>query len=229
MADTSADAAAAGAADAPPTAASHASAGRRGAAHVAVATSACWCSCRWCVVVQAHLRRTGWQRSVDAIDRPTRVHAFRLTAEIAVIAVVDQHGVRRRRRRCCSPATGSRARGCSSALHRPADLGVADRRRPRPGAGVRPVNGWFGPALADAGIQVIYALPGMVLATVFVSLPLVLREVVPSSRRRASTRSRPPGRSAPTRWQRFRRITLPTIRCGRSRYGIVLSLARSPR
>jgi sulfate transport system permease protein len=40
-------------------------------------------------------------------------------------------------------------------------------------------NGWFGQALGAAGIQVIFALPGMVLATVFVSLPFVVREVIP--------------------------------------------------
>ena len=40
-------------------------------------------------------------------------------------------------------------------------------------------DGWFGPALEDAGIQVIFATPGIVMATVFVALPLVIREVVP--------------------------------------------------
>ena len=40
-------------------------------------------------------------------------------------------------------------------------------------------NGWFGPTLADWGVRVIFALPGMVLATLFISLPFVVREVVP--------------------------------------------------
>ena len=40
-------------------------------------------------------------------------------------------------------------------------------------------DGWFGPTLESAGFQVIFPMPGMVLATVFVSLPLVIREVVP--------------------------------------------------
>ena len=66
----------------------------------------------------------------------------------------------------------------------------------------------------------------MVLATVFVSLPLVVREVVPVLEE-AGTRAGAGGarRSAPTRWQRFRRITLPTIRWALA-YGVVLSLAR---
>ena len=39
--------------------------------------------------------------------------------------------------------------------------------------------GWFGPTLEDNGLQVVFAMPGMIMATVFVSLPLVIREVVP--------------------------------------------------
>ena len=40
-------------------------------------------------------------------------------------------------------------------------------------------DGWFGPALESAGFQVIFSTPGMIMATVFVALPLVIREVVP--------------------------------------------------
>ncbi|WAX57496.1 sulfate ABC transporter permease subunit [Jatrophihabitans cynanchi] len=89
-----------------------------------------------------------------------------------------------------------------------------------------PRNGWLGRPLADSGIEVIYAVPGMILATVFVSLPLVLREIVPVLQDEgmdAEHAARVLGASAV---QRFVRITLPTIRWALA-YGIVLSLARS--
>ena len=60
-------------------------------------------------------------------------------------------------------------------------------------------DGWFGPTLEEAGSQVIFATPGMIMATCFVALPLVIREVVPVLTRSATTRSRPPAASAPTR------------------------------
>ncbi len=86
-------------------------------------------------------------------------------------------------------------------------------------------TGWFGPALQGAGWQVIFATPGMVLATTFVSLPLVLREVLPvlnETGLEQEQAARSLGASAP---QRLRRITLPTIKWALA-YGVVLSLAR---
>jgi sulfate/thiosulfate transport system permease protein len=87
-------------------------------------------------------------------------------------------------------------------------------------------DGWFGPFLEDAGLQIIFATPGMIMATAFVSLPLVIREVVPMLEEvgiEQETAARSLGASA---WQTFRRITLPTIRWAVV-YGVVLSLARS--
>ena len=87
-------------------------------------------------------------------------------------------------------------------------------------------DGWFGPALEDAGFQVIFATPGMILATTFVALPLVIREVVPVLEEvgvEQETAARSLGANA---WQTFWRITLPTIRWAVV-YGVVLSLARS--
>lgn len=87
-------------------------------------------------------------------------------------------------------------------------------------------DGWFGPALEDAGFQVIFATPGMILATTFVALPLVIREVVPVLEEvgvEQETAARSLGAGA---WQTFWRITLPTIRWAVV-YGVVLSLARS--
>lgn len=87
-------------------------------------------------------------------------------------------------------------------------------------------NGWFGPWLEDRGVQVMYATPAMVMATAFVCLPLVIREVVPvlhevGTEQEQAARSL--GASAP---QTFRRITLPAIKWAVV-YGVVLSLARS--
>jgi sulfate transport system permease protein len=87
-------------------------------------------------------------------------------------------------------------------------------------------DGWFGPALEGAGFQVIYATPGIVLATVFVALPLVVREVVPVLEEVGIEQEQAAwslGANAP---QTFRRITLPSIRWAVV-YGVVLSLARS--
>lgn len=86
-------------------------------------------------------------------------------------------------------------------------------------------TGWFGHDLQNAGIQIIFATPGMILATTFVSLPLVLREVLPvlnETGLEQEQAARSLGASAP---QRLRRITLPTIKWALA-YGIVLSLAR---
>ena len=87
-------------------------------------------------------------------------------------------------------------------------------------------TGWLGQSLEQAGFQVIYAPPGIILATAFVSLPLVIREVVPvlteiGTEQEQAARS--PGASS---LQTFARITLPAIRWGLL-YGVVLSLARS--
>jgi sulfate/thiosulfate transport system permease protein len=87
-------------------------------------------------------------------------------------------------------------------------------------------DGWFGPGLEDGGIQVIFATPGLVMATCFVALPLVIREVVPvlheiGDEQEQAARSL--GASGP---QTFWRITLPSIKWAVV-YGVVLSLARS--
>jgi sulfate/thiosulfate transport system permease protein len=87
-------------------------------------------------------------------------------------------------------------------------------------------NGWFGPVLADWGIRVVFALPGMVLATVFVSLPFVVREVVPVLREIGDEQEQAATTLGATSWATFRRVTLPAIRWGIA-YGVVLSTARA--
>src|SRR5215212_2598702 len=87
-------------------------------------------------------------------------------------------------------------------------------------------TGWFGPWLLDHGVQVIFALPGMVLATIFVSLPFVVREVVPVLREIGDEQEQAAATLGSSSWQTFRRVTLPAIRWGVA-YGVVLTTARA--
>ena len=89
-----------------------------------------------------------------------------------------------------------------------------------------PRTGWFGPTLDDAGIQVLFANPAIVMATVFVSLPLVVREVVPVLEEIGTEQEQAASSLGASPWQTFRRITLPSIKWAVV-YGVVLSLARS--
>lgn len=84
------------------------------------------------------------------------------------------------------------------------------------------VGTWFG----DQGLHLIYAVPGMVLATCFVSLPLMVREVVPVLEEIGDEQEQAAATLGATPVQTFRRITLPAIRWGLA-YGVVLTLARS--
>jgi sulfate transport system permease protein len=87
-------------------------------------------------------------------------------------------------------------------------------------------EGWFGDELAQAGVRVIFSLPGIVLATVFVSLPFVVREVAPVLREIGADQEQAAQTLGASVWQTFRRITLPSIRWGVA-YGVVLSTARA--
>lgn len=87
-------------------------------------------------------------------------------------------------------------------------------------------GGWFGSWFLAHGIRVIYALPGMVLATVFVSLPFVVREVAPVLLEVGESQEEAAATLGASRWQTFWRITLPSIRWGVA-YGVVLTTARA--
>jgi sulfate transport system permease protein len=87
------------------------------------------------------------------------------------------------------------------------------------------VDGWFG-FLADWGIQIIFAVPGMVLATIFVTLPFVVREVEPVLREIGVEQEEAAATLGASAWQTFLRITLPAIRWGLG-YGMILTVARS--
>ena len=86
--------------------------------------------------------------------------------------------------------------------------------------------GWLGPWLVDHGIQVIFAPLGMILATIFVSLPFVVRETVPVLREIGTEQEQAAETLGASPWQTFLRITLPSIRWGVA-YGVVLTTARA--
>jgi sulfate/thiosulfate transport system permease protein len=86
--------------------------------------------------------------------------------------------------------------------------------------------GFFGSWIERNGLKIIFSLPGMVLATAFVSLPLVVRSVAPVLAEIGDEQEQAARTLGASSWQTFRRITLPSIRDALA-YGVVLSLARS--
>ena len=87
-------------------------------------------------------------------------------------------------------------------------------------------NTSIGSWLGSHGVNVIFALPGMIIATCFVSLPLVVRELVPVLEEVGDEQEQAAATLGASPFQTFRRITLPAIRWGLA-YGVVLTLARS--
>jgi sulfate transport system permease protein len=167
----------------------------------------------------------GWSAFWSAITAPDAVTAYRLTAEVAVGAVVLNAvfgvGVAMLITRYRFP--GRRLLGAFSDLPlavSPIVVGLALILV------YGPVDSWFGSGLQNAGFQIIYAVPGMILATAFVSLPLVLREIAPVLEEEGTDQEQAARVLGANAWQRFLRITLPTIRPALM-YGIVLSFARS--
>lgn len=87
-------------------------------------------------------------------------------------------------------------------------------------------NGWFGPFLQAHDIKIIFAVPGMVLATMFVSLPFVAREVLPVLEEIGEEQEEAAKTLGASGWQTFWRVTLPSIRWGLL-YGVLLTNARA--
>ena len=87
-------------------------------------------------------------------------------------------------------------------------------------------NGWFGSWFINHGYPIIFSVPGMVIATIFASLPFVAREVVPVLREIGTEQEQAASTLGATPLQTFRRITLPAIRWGIV-YGVVLTTARA--
>jgi sulfate transport system permease protein len=87
-------------------------------------------------------------------------------------------------------------------------------------------QGWFGPWLAEHDIQIIFALPGIILATVFVTFPFVARELIPLMEAQGNDQEEAGVILGASGWQIFRRITLPNIKWGLL-YGVLLCNARA--
>ena len=160
----------------------------------------------------------------EAVTTPEALHAFYLTILIAAIAVSANtiFGVG-----CALLLVRTNFRG-KALLNAAIDLPFA----------ISPVviglslyllygrEGWFGGWLLDNGIQILFSLPGMVLATIFVSLPFVVREVVPVLHEIGDEQEQAAQTLGANWWQTFRRVTLPAIRWGVA-YGVVLATARA--
>jgi sulfate transport system permease protein len=157
---------------------------------------------------------------VDSVTTPAALHAFQLTLELALIAVPlnTAFGVL-----AALALVRGRFRG-KPLLEALIDLPFA----------VSPVviglalvlvygrGGW----LSGLPFQVLFSLPGMLLATIFVSLPFVVREVAPVLREVGEEQEQAAATLGASRWQAFWRVTLPAIRWGVA-YGVVLSVARA--
>jgi sulfate transport system permease protein len=87
-------------------------------------------------------------------------------------------------------------------------------------------TGWFGNWFSNHGVRIIFAVPGMVLATIFVSLPFVVREVAPVLVEIGDEQEQAAATLGASSWQTFWRVTLPSIRWGVA-YGVILSTARA--
>jgi sulfate transport system permease protein len=87
-------------------------------------------------------------------------------------------------------------------------------------------QGWFGPWLRDHDIRIIFAAPGIILATIFVTFPFVARELIPLMQDQGSGEEEAAISLGASGWQTFRRVTLPNIRWGLL-YGVLLCNARA--
>jgi sulfate transport system permease protein len=88
------------------------------------------------------------------------------------------------------------------------------------------LQGYFGPFLAAHGVKIVFALPGLILATVFVTFPFVARQLIPLMQQQGSGEEEAAIVLGATGWQVFRRVTLPNIRWGLL-YGVLLCNARA--
>lgn len=166
----------------------------------------------------------GLDSFVDALTDPFAEHAFQLTAIVAVSAVLlnTVFGIGASLLLARYNFFGRRLLSAFIDLPisiSPIVVGLALLLVYGP-------QGWFGPALASANFDVVAAVPGMVLATVFVSLPLVVRAVVPVLQEAGMEQEQAAHCLGAGAFTTFRRITLPTIKWALA-YGVVLSLARS--
>jgi sulfate/thiosulfate transport system permease protein len=165
----------------------------------------------------------GISAPVEAMTSPDAVHAIYLTLLMVAIAV---------------PLNTVFGVGCALLLvrHRWKGNAIIDGIINLPFA-ISPVviglslfllygsGGWFGPTLAEWGFEVLFSVPGMVLASIFVSLPFVVRETVPVLQEIGTEQEQAASTLGANAWQTFWRVTLPAIRWGVA-YGVVLTTAR---
>jgi sulfate transport system permease protein len=165
----------------------------------------------------------GFAPAWDALTQPETLHAFKLTLLITAIAVPANtvFGI------VCALAIVRRRFPGKWLLNTVVDLPLA----------LSPVvvglsmfllygrEGWFGGWLERHGIQFLFALPAMVVATIFVSLPFVAREVVPTLREIGDEQEQAARTLGAGPWRTFVRITLPSIRWAVI-YGVILTTAR---
>jgi len=88
------------------------------------------------------------------------------------------------------------------------------------------LQGWFGPWLSAHGVQVIFAVPGIVLATIFVTFPFVARELIPLMQEQGGEEEQAAISLGASGWQTFRRITIPNVKWALL-YGVILCNARA--
>ena len=87
-------------------------------------------------------------------------------------------------------------------------------------------QGWFGPWLKAHGIEIVFAVPGIVLATIFVTFPFVARELIPLMQEQGTEDEEAALSLGASGWQTFRRVTLPNVKWGLL-YGVLLCNARA--
>lgn len=177
------------------------------------------------VLVGTNAFENGTQAISDVFADPDTVHALRLSAVAAVVATVINtvFGVTISMLLVRKQFPGKRVLSALIDLPlsvSPIVVGLALMLV----YGGR--NGWLGPTIEGWGLQVVFSTPGIVLATAFVSLPLVIREVVPVLNELGTEQEQAAQSLGASGWQTFWRITLPSIKWAVI-YGVVLTLARS--
>jgi sulfate transport system permease protein len=161
---------------------------------------------------------------LDALSTDNAVHAFEVTVSVALWAVVANtvFGVGTAILLVRHRFPGKRILGALIDLPLAVSPVVVGLALILVYGRYAPAGGW----LERHGIQVIFSLPGMVLATVFVSLPLVVRAIVPVLEELGTDQEQAAHILGAGGWQTFQRITVPGIR-GALGYGVVLCLARA--
>ena len=87
-------------------------------------------------------------------------------------------------------------------------------------------QGWFGPFLAEHGFRIVFATPGIIIATVFITAPFVARELIPLMQEQGSDEEESALTLGASGWQTFWKVTLPNIKWGLL-YGVILCNART--